>query len=695
MTTPKRAAVTLAVAGAFLGAPRLVAAGDFDTAGNFQPSADAVAFVDFGDGFDPEEDRFVPADVEPLCLEPAFTVEEGPALTGDRYLHIQSDILNGCAERLLVEVPKVAASYTASLWVRHGGVDAQMTVVFPEPAEGEPAREIVVAKLAPTGRVTSDGWVELASNAFPVDGKGAEAVYLRVYDYDSVGSDIDALELHPDDAPYVDEVACRGVGDPVCGEESVCIHRKCRLGRLGVPPLPSDALRDSMVDMMRSQLEIFFGGRKTRLEDLPVALAKLETLRNAKTAWAFWNGWGHANRLLHDWHTSASSAFGNVDRTRTLSACFIEGDADLSQTVWPKHPVYHDLLVSHAGAENNAGLRQGDRLVAVDGLHPFEWVQSLREVEWGFWQACDSDVYAEFAERMRNLITKYAETFSVIHCDALAGTCDDVPETIRVEDLPQGGGQVRCDNRPAYHLADSPGSNHGVGFNFYSGLVLESNPQEAIYSLLWDTLYGGGDPNGYVNGNIKAAYDVFRQNARGVILDHRAGNGGTLDAAELVTTLVRPPEQVLVFTSPIEFGGWNGPTNPLEGVAIFDAFKSSAAMNAGASNYDPDLPVALLIHRDGSASDFMPYAMKGAPKTRLFGPGPTAGAFSTYYNFSYWGGISFQMASGDSIGADGLPTIGYGVVPDEIVLPKQSDLVVGKDTIFEAALAWVRTELKP
>ena len=34
------------------------------------------------------------------------------------------------------------------------------------------------------------------------------------------------------------------------------------------------------------------------------------------------------------------------------------------------------------------------------------------------------------------------------------------------------------------------------------------------------------------------------------------------------------------------------------------------------------------------------------------------------------------------------------VVPDEIVLPKQSDLLDGKDTIHEAALTWLRDNLK-
>ena len=44
---------------------------------------------------------------------------------------------------------------------------------------------------------------------------------------------------------------------------------------------------------------------------------------------------------------------------------------------------------------------------------------------------------------------------------------------------------------------------------------------------------------------------------------------------------------------------------------------------------------------------------------------------------------------------DGSALIGHGVVPDVTLLPRQSDLVAGKDTLFEAALAWVRQELKP
>jgi C-terminal processing protease CtpA/Prc len=190
-------------------------------------------------------------------------------------------------------------------------------------------------------------------------------------------------------------------------------------------------------------------------------------------------------------------------------------------------------------------------------------------------------------------------------------------------------------------------------------------------------LSGDGDPNGYVNANLKNAFAEFKSDARGVVLDHRAGNGGTLDGAETATFLIRPPEQVLVFMSPMQLGGFDGPTTPAEGVALFDAFKGFAAMTAGSVDWDPDMPVALLLHRDGSASDFMPYAFKGAPKTRIFGPSATAGAFSTFWEMTYWGGITFRYGSGDSIGADGATLIGHGAEPDVIVMQKQSDSLAG------------------
>jgi C-terminal processing protease CtpA/Prc len=215
--------------------------------------------------------------------------------------------------------------------------------------------------------------------------------------------------------------------------------------------------------------------------------------------------------------------------------------------------------------------------------------------------------------------------------------------------------------------------------------------------MVWDTLYGAGDPNGWVNGNIATAIAEWKAGARGVILDHRAGSGGTLDAAENLTKLVRAPEPVAVVRMPIIIGGWDGPADDAEGLSIFTQYKDNenTAFQVGSVDHDPTLPVALITHRDGSASDYLPFGMKGAPKVKIFGPHGTAGAFSTFIEFHYWAGLSFQIASGETIAYDGRALIGHGVEPDVVLLPRQSDLLAGKDTLHEAALAWVRQELKP
>jgi hypothetical protein len=649
-----------------------------------------VVFEGFESDFDAEARRYLPTDAPAECLGVAFERREQPdAIEGAGVLHV--NVQGFCSERILLDVPRVQGSYRASVWMRHGSIDAQLTAVYPP----ESGLELLTVKLAPSGRTTSDGWVELESNAFPIDGAAAQAVYLRVTDVDDQGSEIDGIELLPDGA-YWSSNSCSGLGDSACGDGEICVHQRCRLGRLYVPPLPSDLVRQAMVDVMQSKLRVFFGGRKTRLEDLPEALAILESIRWVDDAWAFWHGWARAVNRLHDWHTSLSGPIGGIGRNKRLDACFIEGVADLTQASWPSDPRYRDLLVSHVGSGDAAGLTAGDRLVAVDGKHPIEWALGLRDAEWGLWLASDSTVYAEVAERMRSLITKYATSFTVLRC--AAGSCAVVPETIVVADLPepQGGRAVRCDNRPFYHLqSGNPAADHDVGYQFFRGRIAGTSDQEAIYGFVWDTLAGGGDPNGWVNGNIQTAIDDFKANARGVILDHRAGSGGTLDGAELVTTLVRPPTTPLVFHSPMPVAGSLGPDTAAEGVELFKQFDSVSPMRAGAADHDPDLPVALLLHRDGSASDFMPFAMKGAPKVRLFAPFPTAGAFSTFYYLQYWGGVALQLASGDSIASDGRALLGHGVEPDVVVQHTQSDLQAGRDALHEAALAWVRQELKP
>jgi hypothetical protein len=675
--------------GAFL---RDAEAGDFDARGIFSPSLEASDFEDFD-----APERFLPDDAETKCqLEAYELLADGTALSGDSYARIS--VKTDCAERFSLDVLPAQVSYRASLWIRHGSAGARITVSYPPEAN----RPIEAARLAPTGRATSDGWVELASNDLSIDGTLSPNVYLRFVDFASAdGVDLDALELVPS-GTYVPPTACSGARDPSCGSDAVCISGSCVAGGPNVPPLPVDELRDGVVDALRGRLETFYGGRKTRLVDLPVALATIERMRSAPTAWQFWNGYARAVRELHDWHTRAGGAIQESAVRGRLNVCFVEGDADLSRDVFPAHPFHRDVLVSHVGTAGHAGLRPGDRLVAVDGQHPIEWARGLIDVDWGYHVASDSESFADFAEALGGpswsgaLILRYARELSVVRCDPETNLCSDVVETIQVADLPSGGpGQdVACDNRPFYHLGNaSPNANnHYVFFDFFSGRVEGTTEEEAIYGLVWDTLYGGGDPNGFVNGNLRTNIANWKQNAKGVILDHRAGNGGTLDAPELLTQLVRPEEVFAVVRMPIAIAGYAGPETAQEGKDLFQAARQDTPYTVGSPDFDPDLPVALVLHRDGSASDYLPLGMKGAPRTKLFGPGPTAGAFSTFIQFSYWGGLSFQLASGDTITKDGEAMIGKGVRPDYVVQQRQSDLLAGLDSIHEAALAWIRQE---
>lgn len=675
------------------GAGRSAHAGEFDALGVYVQDPQAVAFEDFT-----EPETFFPPDSDASCEGQVHHRLEAwtDALSGGDLLVL--DGAGQCPERFAVPIPSGVGSYRATVWMRHGGLGARMFVWYPP----ESGREGIPVRMAPTGRATSDGWVELATNDFTVEGDLDPVVYLRVGDFaDTEGVQIDALELVPSGEPQL-PATCEGVRDPVCGDEAICIYGRCRIGRHAVPPLPHGALREAMLVSFRARLESFFGGRKTRTHDLPAALLELERLEDAETAWQFWNGLGTAVRRLHDWHTSAGSAVLEVTPRGRLNACFIEGDADLSHGLHPRDPRYADILVSHVGPDA-AGLRPGDRLLAVDGLHPIDWARRLVDVDWGWHIASDSDSFADLAEALGgptwsggSLILKYARTLTVLRCDE--DGCGQ-PETIPVIDLASftGEGQdVACDNRPFYHLGElgPDPANHYIFGDIYRGPIAGTDPAEKIEGMVWDTLYGGGDPQGYVNANLRRAVDEWREGARGVILDHRAGNGGTIDAPQYLTELVRPTEDVAVLPLMIATAGTNGPATLDDGLALFDAYPADSRYRVGSDQHVADLPVALVLHREGSASDYLPYGMKGAPRVRLFGPGPSAGAFSTFLQFNYWGGFSVQLATGDTISSAGEALLGHGVVPDEIVQQKQSDLVAGKDTLHEAALAWVRANLR-
>jgi C-terminal processing protease CtpA/Prc len=252
---------------------------------------------------------------------------------------------------------------------------------------------------------------------------------------------------------------------------------------------------------------------------------------------------------------------------------------------------------------------------------------------------------------------------------------------------------VACDNRPLRHVPGAP-ANHAAGFGeVFVGLLQESNPSEAIYGAEWESLYTNNGSDG-VGAALKDAVELFETSANGVILDHRTGTGGTILAPAILWNFAVPRRPLTFFQT--RQRAEDEQPSLAEGLALFEAGLDDGGVDFAGGFAPTSMPVALLITEDVSASDWLPLGLKdAAPNVRIFGPFQTNGGFSTRYQLSYWLGLSFVMASGDSFVADGTSLNGTGVEPDEVVLPRQSDLLSGVDSVFEAALDWVRSEVTP
>ena len=657
-------------------AQRTARAGMFDDSGAFVFDQAAVATDDFE---------------EPASDGGAHPTEDARALSGSHVARISSS----SALRVRLGAPAEARTYRVSAWIRDGEVAADLEISYGD-------RVSDVATLYPTGRITSDGWVELANEHIPIDGARASAVELSMYAPDKAA--VDAVELVPDGGleklAHGAHASCSGVTDAVsCGLGQVCLWSECRNASNWVPPIPVD--RDAVADYLAARVRLLFGPFAERSQDLAFAEIALDQMKLAADPLTYWNGFLLAIRRLHDGHTSTSGlpdyVFGRDGNRRPIAACFLEGDSDLTHATAPKDPDYLDVLVSHASADHALGLAPGDRLVHVDGQHPIAWARSLITVHWGLEPTSNHSTFAELASTLRGLISRYATTIDVIHCNADTMACGDV-ETISIDalpPLPKGTAiqNVSCDNRPLRHLASSP-ADHATGDAVYRGLVAESSASERVYGIEWESLYTTNGSDG-VGADLSLAVAEWKsQSARGVILDHRMGFGGTILGPQILWNFAIP-SHALDYYEDRQHAEDEQPSLDDGFVKFQMAQMAGKADIAGSQHPVTNVPVALLLTQDVSASDWLALGMSGAPNVRRFAPFPTNGGFSTRYGFGYWLGMNFVFAVGDTYAADGRTLNGHGVEPDVVVLPTQSDLLAGKDTVYEAALAWVREHLAP
>jgi hypothetical protein len=649
-------------------------AGEFAADGTFSFAKDAAVALDF-------EDEALPPLAEPDEPPPQRrTVTD--ALSGSAVL----ELAPYASSAFEVALPEELATYRVSVWIRGGEAVGLLTTSF------DGARVDEVATLYPTGRMTSDGWVELANERIRIDGRSGR---VTVGVFSTSGAEFDAVEFVRDgEASVAPGRACLGLQDATaCDVGEVCTWGACRSMTGWVPPIPVE--RDAVANYLANRLEFLFGPYENRTRDLPAARVALEAMRHAKDPWSFWNGFLLALRRLQDSHTGMGGSLADyaLRNPRPIDVCFLEGDADWSHEVAPSDPLHRDVLVSHTGALRNLGLRTGDRLVRVDGRHPIDWARSMIEVNWSLGSASNHRTFAEYAAALRSLISRYARTIEVVRCTE--NGCGAVEAIDVLAEPPLAPEEtltaVLCDNRPLRHLADSPGDHQGAD-GVFSGFLNGVSEDEKLFGIEWDSFYTSTGQDGIGPQLKKAVARITSEAARGVVLDHRRGTGGTLAGPELVWNYA-VPRKPLTFFQTRNRAEDEQPTLA-EGKALFSGALATSQVDYAGSNAANPVPTAVLLTSDISASDWFPLGMKGAPKVRMFGPYETSGAFSTRLALGYWLGMSFTLASGDTFVADGRSLNGFGVEPDVVVVPKQSDLARERDTVYEAALAWLRAELE-
>lgn len=651
-------------------------ASSFTEDGEFQFDPDALITQDFDDPIIPEEGG------------ESLTIEDPSALSGNHVLKL--GVFEGGG--FDAELPESAARYRISAWIRGSETIGDIEIRY---ADNPHAGVDEIAELYPTGRVTSDGWVEVENDHIFVEGTRGATV--EVGFFSTGGGFVDGVEIVALGDLKQEErsgAVCQGSADPTCGIDQTCMFSQCRYVGGSVPGIPAD--REKVTAYLRARIELLFGPLLNRKIDLPNSQLALDAMTHATTPWEYWNAFTLAVRRLHDGHTSTSSIGDFVfENERPIGLCFIEGDADLSHSVAPKDPFYLDVLVSHTAASRTLGLNAGDRLVAIDGRHPIAWARAQVQHHWGMSPVSNHQTFAELAESMRGLIARYAQTISIVRCDGELGTCGELEE-IDISALPpvapdEGFESVQCDNRPLRHLPTSPANHAGGGSTVHFGRVLESNEVERIYGAEWESLYATSSNDGSSAG-LNMAIEQFKAEARGVIFDHRTGNGGTNLGPVPIWNFTVPRRPTNIYVDRIH---WQDEEPDLaNGLAFFQQAVDDNFVEYSGSNDPTTMPVALLITRDVSASDWLPLGLKGgSPNVKIFGPFQTNGAFSTRYGFGYWLGVNYVIATGDTFDATGQTRNGRGVEPDIIVLPRQSDLIAGRDTVFEAAMQWIRQSL--
>lgn len=584
--------------------------------------------------------------------------------------------------------------------------------------------------LQPTGNVTDDGWEEWTSG--PVDFAWAGVFtpgfitftdeQLNVY-YGGGSWDVEA-QVDVDGLTIVDlgpaAVAAAACTLPTeradCGDEGVCHLGVCVDAglRLGVP-LEDDTLRADYVERRVFEVEHFEGGRAPRSRATLVTEA-LRPLKDSKRATDFWPGFAAAYQLLVDGHASApmvsypSYANGGV--------CVHAGEADLLADVAAEERLV-PLVFSADDNELGALLAPGDALVRIDGMAVHDWARAASRLISHPGDPAGRDVVT--APQIFNAALDTGAVVTFARCSASAPCADaDVLEV--TVDLGALTGDRLLDGGSAPLLAYAASAT--CDFRFRRPVEA---PDVKDYAFAGSADEGGvrsllinGVPDRYMDGGeawFDHVTDALGDDPSLVLFDERSGAGGSIDAVDLIAAMLLDDGDLYAMDFLPSFEGAEDDGVPRAAVVACsddpnayscgNGFRYLVGDGGGPVASAARAKLAVLIADDVSGNDYVTRLLKerSAGSTRIFGDGATWGAFGVIWGMAAHVGelMGGSLQVQDTIFVDGVdePLSGAqrfetstGIRPDVVVRQKQSDALLGKDTVLEAARAWL-LEVQP
>jgi hypothetical protein len=666
---------------------------------------------------------------EPLLGEVSFagrTLIGADALEGNRAIRVGRAYGDGATGILIpgdaIRAKVASKRFEITFWGKADGATPRLVAGY---STAKPfGQDFVSVAAIRTGRETSDGWAEMTTGTIDGEIWGVPLSGILITASSGAaktsGFALDALEIVPVGGSTVAPVACTQADiETTCGPEGDCQYGHCIPGYASWGPLPSREHREDLVKRWIHLVTRIHGDRASHENAKGLVADGPQLATNATSSRPFFAGLKKLHNQLRDQHTSfgypSAALFFPLDYgggSATVGACFGPGRHDLLAAPGEKgdlgYIVYRAAKFSPVGVP----LKRGDALTKIDGRDPRAWVHDVYGALAG---SLPNDPGAELgwsATGLSWLIEKRAKNIEITRCLSDVRCDGDFRQTMTIEigqpifDKAFGTGNIGpldgyfgCDIR--FQDSIDTFAPNVRGENTVSGQLVRGD----VLAVQFVGTYGLSQ----WSPSMEALFPAGKVPTK-VLFDTRQGNGGHGFNSETIVKLIRPSTQPIGQIL-LSIGDYESPDisklltaskdceSPGGNACLFSEifFNESDAIAK-------DARVAFLNTADVSANDFLSRLVKGRENQMIFSPGPTSGAFGSISSIPSfligWGGGSMQMQD-SRFGATFADFAtarwesGHGVEPDVVIAETMSDAIRDRDTMVEAAHAWLKTGTLP